>query len=495
MGLSTSGSVNAQGAATLASDSYLCSVATAADAATSTCDAQTEVTLTGSTGPITVTNLDVAEVTGSNPRSIQSGVTLTMVQQFTDADGTPGPDNDNEIRAFTGNRIQLTHRPTSGFAISRTITIDNVDPVLVTNSPTIPLVVKGGVNVVFSADITDGGSGYTTSVGTSSDTADIDDRNGTPGVVPADGGTTEAGGVRLIVAGNVVGLSKSDFTAIDGGWRVEAELGSTAIQNIGANVPWYFETKDRAGNARRSSGTVAVAGGVGQNTVTDTDFIGLLPESTFEGTRMAITRGSRTVNAEITTFAMGDGLFTLTLPTGDDFFPDDDETNDVTESTTLLSTDKFALVGSNLLTIDNKAPRLSSPSAVTGIVYSSSAKKAVRGLMARANSIQVNFADDGKYGTERAEDDGGADGAGSGLDASSVTAAAFTVSGNSVSSTSVQGNSAYLTLAENLAPDEQPSITIASGVIKDKAGNAYGGGRIGKAADGTGAELEPDRER
>ena len=39
--------------------------------------------------------------------------------------------------------------------------MDNVKPVLVTNSPAIPLVVKGGVNVTFSADITDGGSGYT----------------------------------------------------------------------------------------------------------------------------------------------------------------------------------------------------------------------------------------------------------------------------------------------------------------------------------------------
>ena len=63
--------------------------------------------------------------------------------------------------------------------------------------------------------------------------------------------------------------------------------------------------------------------------------------------------------------------------------------------------DKFELVGSNLMTIDSKAPRLDAPNAVTGVVYSTSKKMAVRGLSAKANSIQVNFADDGKYGTER----------------------------------------------------------------------------------------------
>ena len=37
--------------------------------------------------------------------------------------------------------------------------MDNVKPTLVTTSPDIPLVVKGGVNITFSADFTDGGAG------------------------------------------------------------------------------------------------------------------------------------------------------------------------------------------------------------------------------------------------------------------------------------------------------------------------------------------------
>ena len=70
-----------------------------------------------------------------------------------------------------------------------------------------------------------------------------------------------------------------------------------------------------------------------------------------------------------------------------------------------------------------------------------------------------------------------------------MTPAAFTVSGNTVTSVLVKGNSVYLTLADNLAPDEQPSVTIASGMIMDKAGNAFGGDRIAKAADGLGPNL------
>ena len=81
------------------------------------------------------------------------------------------------------------------------------------------------------------------------------------------------------------------------------------------------------------------------------------------------------------------------------------------------------------------------------------------------------------------------------MEASSVTPGAFTVSGNSVSSVFVSGNDVYLSLAEKLGPDEQPSIVIASGQIKDKAGNAFGGIRVSKAADGLGPNLEPFQER
>ncbi|MDE2768778.1 MAG: hypothetical protein OXI70_11895 [Chloroflexota bacterium] len=263
MGLSTANTVNAQAPGTITvPNKYLCSLATCADATTPADGTNHSGDITvqdpGTVTTVEVLNLDVARVSVTdtdddstvsiNPRTITIGTAITVVQEFTDADSDNVPDA-GQIRAFNGNRIQITFRPTSGFATTATILVDNVKPILVTNSPDIPLVVKGNTNVVFSADLTDGGSGYTSTVGTTNATADIDDKNGTPGILgtgtPANT-TTPIGGVRLVVAGNVVNLTKDNFTKIDGGWTVSAELGSSAIQNIGANVPWYFETRGTA---------------------------------------------------------------------------------------------------------------------------------------------------------------------------------------------------------------------------------------------------------
>ena len=134
--------------------------------------------------------------------------------------------------------------------------VDNVKPQLVTSSPAIPLIVTSGVDLVFSAEVTDGGSGYTSKVGTTG-TSDIDDLdNAEAGPLDpraADANGTPHGGIRLVVAGNNVNLGGGDFEKIDDGWRVNKTINSTAIQNISANNPWYFETKDRAGNVRRTS--------------------------------------------------------------------------------------------------------------------------------------------------------------------------------------------------------------------------------------------------
>ena len=45
-----------------------------------------------------------------------------------------------------------------------------------------------------------------------------------------------------------------------------AEINSSAIQSIGANTPWYFETKDRAGNTRRSGGSIELKDSYGDST-------------------------------------------------------------------------------------------------------------------------------------------------------------------------------------------------------------------------------------
>ena len=103
-----------------------------------------------------------------NPKTVAFNATITVVQEGSEADNAGGLDI-NEIRGFNGNRIQITYTPASGFATTKIILVDNVKPTLVTTSPDVPLVVKGGVNITFSADLTDGGSGYTGTVGTAAD--------------------------------------------------------------------------------------------------------------------------------------------------------------------------------------------------------------------------------------------------------------------------------------------------------------------------------------
>ena len=243
---------------------------------------------------------------------------------------------DNEIKAFSGNVIQVTYTPGGTLGVVKTLTVDNVKPTLVTMSPEIPLVVKGNTNITFSAELTDGGSGYTA---TNTRTAGINQLTGGVGVLAADtNAATDKGGVRLVVAGNVVALGMGDFEAIDGGWRVTKTINSDSILSIGPNTPWFFETRDRAGNSRRTSGGVAVSGDIDAGTasgtgetasvsdasVTDTRFIGNLPATTFTvGHRMKVTRGSQSKTVPISAFDMTSGEFTLTL-TGANFFTVDE---------------------------------------------------------------------------------------------------------------------------------------------------------------------------
>ena len=493
MGLSTQGAVNAQNpTGTITTmPKYVCSLDSCADAVTN----DSIITVVGGENDdITVTNLDVARVAGVNPKDItlsNNSVTITVVQQgrsTESAEDDPGGLTDTQIRGFNGNRIQIEYEPTDSntFATYATITVDNVQPQLVTNSPSIPLISKGSVDITFSADITDGGSGYDAKVET------IAGKTDSPGILAdTTNDETDLGGVRLVVAGNVVALGESNFSAIDGGWNVWATINSSAIQSIGANTPWYFETRDRAGNTRRSSGSVELKGvsvTSAQSQVTDSRFGGNLQANTFDSSSMKVTRDSNSVSLPITGFSgltstgEADGTFTLGASGSD---PDvRNAENPFGNNAPITDGDDFELVGTNLLTVDSKAPRLAggvTGSATTGVAYKSSPPKGdARGITGKANSIKIEFADDGKDAD---------DNAGSNIDASTVTPAAFTVGNNSVNSALVVDNDVYLTLSDNLGPDEQPSITIASGQIKDKAGNAYGGERIAKAKDGLGPNL------
>ena len=145
-----------------------------------------------------------------------------------------------------------------------------------------------------------------------------------------------------------------------------------------------------------------------------------------------------------------------------------------------LAKGKYEILGSNLITVDSEEPALESTE--TGIGYNSGTKKD----KVQKNSIKLTFSDLGS-------DSSGAPG--SGLDSSTVTPGAFSVSGNAVESVVVAGNRVYLTLSDNLGSTERPAVSVQSGVIKDKAGNAFGGVRVGKASDKLGPEPESVQER
>ena len=69
------------------------------------------------------------------------------------------------------------------------------------------------------------------------------------------------------------------------------------------------------------------------------------------------------------------------------------------------------------------------------------------------------------------------------------------MSGNcGLESVTVDGNKVYLTLGDNLGSTEEPTVSIQSGVIKDKAGNAWAADGM-RPYDGAGSEPDPVQER
>ena len=430
-----------------------------------------------------------------------------------------------QVKAFNGNRISVSYTSSSSstFATIKTVVVDNVKPQLVTNSPAIPLIVTDNVDLTFSADITDDGSGYTTKVGTTGDTGAIEDLNDDDGNLIADSNdVTDHGGVRLVVAGNVVELGSGDFEKIDGGWRVSKTINSSAMQNIAANVPWYFETRDRAGNVRRSSGSISGRATTGTSAMlTDNRFTGNLNTGTFLETKIRVTRNDdakNPVESNSVSVEFAGGIFTfvntVALPLFDDAKPDildDPDTQDVQEDQSdaalavvgyqcpllpeaeqvaetgagdaqladcgVTMGTSYEILGSNLITVDSEEPTLAASAVETGLGYNAATKKD----KTQKNSIKLTFGDIGSEDFASAP--------GSGLDASSVVAGAFSVSGNSVTAVTPVGNKVYLTLSDNLGSTERPSVSVTSGVIRDKAGNAFGGARIAKAEDRLGPNL------
>ena len=168
MGLSTQGAVNAQlkvNSAVQSCDPYpdRTDSSTLGDVS-GTCPAtggDNVITITGDVNDrIEVFNTNLPEVGDGDVAGDNPMVYVAGAPEFLYAVSRTSFLRDEEIKAFTGNIIRITHRPTGSIGTVETVTVDNVDPQLVINSPSVPLVVKGGVDVTFSADITDAGSGY-----------------------------------------------------------------------------------------------------------------------------------------------------------------------------------------------------------------------------------------------------------------------------------------------------------------------------------------------
>ena len=607
MGLSTQGAVNAQSpdARTLTlvvqsnqvdstdtdiavRSTYLCSDITPPVACTAGEDDTFTIALTG-TGEamVKITNLDLSEVddtieqdgtasdgvddvddtdgSDANPKTIMipSGqpVTVTAVHKSSglsdgrdNRDGTDtnqGP-NVYQVKAFHGNRIRITYNPVGELGTSKTLNVDNVPPSVVLNSPVNDLVVKKGVNVTFSADVTDNGAGF------ASKEADVLESNTLEATRPDSDLNDVKGRVQLFVGRYPVVLTASDFTAIDDGWRVSKILASGDIAGLGDKVPFYFSVEDLAGNSKESSGNTNgktdAAGDPAGTTLAVGDladagyrpdvFVGRsiryttpsfsVPLANIQAfdvdhdgdggedsptadipftPRAAGTAASTTKTEPIMEFASDTGVFTLAA--GDAFMAsvtvvgtiqdqtaDDGEVDDPTTTWSEVDTDPFTatttlaraipsgttfdIVNTQAMTVDGAAPTLGTPKAVTGHAWGGSPAKQLIGKSAKKNSIQVTFIDKG------------------GLETGSVVPAAFGVTGNTVTSTLVidtKGKSlaageekaansflVFLTLGDNLGSNERPTITINSGVIKDRAGNAFGGDTI-KADDRLGPNL------
>ncbi|MCY4623513.1 MAG: hypothetical protein OXC99_00675 [Chloroflexi bacterium] len=535
-------------------------------------------------GEVTIQNLDLPRVTqkvavadgtaldgpDANPKTIPIAALVTieavhkssgLVDARCDINGESGDGttdsaydegecttgNAYQVKAFNGNRIQVSYTPDDNtFGSVKTVRVDNGRPSLVSSSPAPGLIVKGNANITFSADITDSVSGFAAKftgdngLGANLSDAGILTSDGDP---PANNSLTREGGVRLVVAGNVVNLVEGDFTKIDDGWRVSKTLNSTALQAIATNVPWYFEVRDEANNSQRTSGSVSGTAGVGSaaGTIVDSKFSGNLSDNTFLGSRVRVSKkvGTNTFvsNNQSVTFTGSNGTFVVAneITAGETYDPlFDDAVKDVpsdsaaADSTPLIGTGGYQCpvdarddytrtaptapatvttatrtkengeddeVAADQLTACQPAPKDTYEILGTNLITIDSVNPAlasgnpvVTGIgynattkadKAQKNSIKVTFADEGKTDSTAP---------GSGIDADTVTEAAFSVSGHTVESVRTVGNRVYLTLADNLGSTERPWVDIAGSQIRDKAGNAVTAVRT-RAVDKLGPNL------
>ena len=483
---------------------------------------------------------------------VNSGDTLTFVavrksSSLSDGrDNRPGTDvnqanTDYQVKAFNGNRIRITLEQTAQLGVSKTLTVDNQDPTVVVNSPAAEAVLKRSGSVTFSATVTDGGASFaakaadvhTASSGATADRGRIQLYLGTVRVLlSADNYSAVTGGwqvTKSLAAADISGLgSKVPWHIVveDRAGNVKESAGTISGKSDSAGDATTLHSSDFGGagytngafNNRKIKISVPahmadqVAGGVYEAPV-NVDVSSTQQGIAFTvlaSEKWSVAAASHSKAVDISSYASGTGTFVIDAADGlagvamsikgtvpDDTIAPADADSDpdpftftktlgAAEYIDIPSGASFDIPNTRIITVDGTAPSLGTPNAVTGHSWGGSPAKHLIGASAKKNSIQIIFIDQG------------------GLDTSTVTPSVFTVAGNTVSSVQVidtrgkslaagevkEANSflVFLTLGTDLGSSDRPSITIASGVIKDRAGNAYGGSTI-RAVDRLGPDL------
>ena len=365
-----------------------------------------------------------------------------------------------ETKAFSGNTLTATYKPSGTLGISKSITVDNVKSSMVSNSPAVDLITKSAKTVNFNADITDTGAGYPSK----SSNIVANNTAGTKGRIQLFVGSVAAGAVTV---------PSSSYSAITNGWNLSYSVSSTDIKNIGPRVPFWIEAEDLAGNVQKPS-----AGYKGNATATtdnvsiiDTGLIGM-GDDMLNGHKVSVYCSGVKSTQAISDFDSATGDMTFGVAFG----------------CVPAANQEYEIVGVGLITVDSVAPTVASAAAVqTGHNWSSVKPAGSRirtGLFDKDTSIRVTFTD------------------ASGLLASTVGPASFSVAGNTVESallvdvvgenaaTPVQRtpNDVFLTLGTALASSARPNVSVIGGIITDKAGNAVVSGTY-KATDKLGPGL------
>jgi hypothetical protein len=160
------------------------------------------------------------------------------------------------VGVFTGQTLQVSYAAASLGQSPKTIVNDEVKPSVVRTAPEVSTITKKGQTITFSVDITDVGAGFPAKA------ADVVDNN-TAGT---------KGRMQLFVGNAAVSLASSAYTAITGGYRMNASFSSTAIASLSSSsgkVIWWVEVEDLAGNVQQLSDSIsATSTGAGADTGT-----------------------------------------------------------------------------------------------------------------------------------------------------------------------------------------------------------------------------------